>query len=182
MEGVKDIINNINEAMINAFIANTISQTSAFGIADMVTGGPATFPVYFATNDGTWAGFDDRKHIILYHKFGTVQSRQVKGYGDSNDINNTYTMSLVIYYNSTATKLRSDELFAFVQAVMPEKVTISPFNYIRNTISGAILNTQQVFSTEYKGIAYSLKPEQNLISINYTIETQFKKGCFSCCT
>jgi len=182
MEGVKDIVSQINTALMNAFIANTISQVDVFGIADMVTSGNATFPVFFVSNNGEWAGFDDRKHVILYHKFGSVQSRQVKGYGDSNDINNTYTMSLVIYYNSTATKLRSDELFAFIQATMPEKVTISPFNYIRNTISGAILNTQQVFQQEYKGIAYSLKPEQNLISINYTIETQFKKGCFSCCT
>ena len=90
-------------------------------------------------------------------------------------------MNLVIYWKSD--KVKSDEMYAFIQAVFPEspKKETSNFSYIRTSILSAILNTMQVFNGEYKGITYTLKPEQSLINLSYIIESRFKKDCFNCC-
>ena len=183
MEGAKDIVERINFYLRDLFIKNGFGDLSLFGLSETVTREDQQFPVFFKTNQGTWAGFDDRKEIILYHKLNSVQTTQANtGYGDKNgDVVNRYSMNLVVYFKSQ--KVKPDEMFAFIQAVLPESPTIenSNFTYIRTSVLSAILNTMQVFNSEYKGIAYSLKPEQSLINISYTIESRFKKGCFNCC-
>jgi hypothetical protein len=184
LEGVKDIVERINFYLRDSFIKNGFGDLSLFGISETVTREEQSFPVFFKTNQGTWAGFDDRKEVILYHKLNSVQSslNSANAYGDSfGEMVNRYSMNLVVYFKSQ--KVKPDEMFAFIQAVLPESPTIenSNFTYIRTSVLSAILNTMQVFLSEYKGIAYSLKPEQSLINISYIIESRFKKGCFNCC-
>jgi len=183
LEGLKDIIEIINEDLKNSFIKNGFGALSLFGISETTVKGEQSFPVFFPNNQGAWAGFDDRKEVILYHKVNSVQTTQAQtGYGDSfGEMINRYQINLVVYFKSQ--KVKPDEMFAFIQAVLPEspKQENSKFTYIRTSVLSAILNTMQVFNSEYKGIKYSLKPEQSLINISYTIESRFKKGCFNCC-
>ena len=183
MEGLKDIVETINFNLKDSFIKNGFGALSLFGISETTSRLDVSFPVFFATNQGTWAGFDDKKEVILYHKLNSVQTSQAQtGYGDSfGEMINRYQMNLVVYFKSQ--KVKPDEMFAFIQAVLPEspKKENSKFTYIRTSVLSAILNTMQVFNSEYKGIKYSLKPEQSLINISYTIESRFKKGCFNCC-
>lgn len=182
MEGVKDIIFDINLSLNDSFTKNGIKAVEGFGLADAVVSGNQTFPVFFQGNNGEWAGFDDRKNLIYYHKLNNVSTSENKGYGDNMSVTNKFNASLVIFYKKDILKLDPDELFAFIQAVIPETLKGEKFNYIRTSVYGAILNSQQVFSQEYKGITFSLKPEQGLISISYYIEGRFKKGCFNCCS
>ena len=183
MEGVKDIVERINFVLRDSFIKNGFGDLSLFGMSETTTREDQQFPVFFKTNQGTWAGFDDRKEVILYHKLNSVQTTQSNtGYGDRfGEMINRYSMNLVVYFKSQ--KVKPDEMFAFIQAVLPESPTIenSNFTYIRTSVLSAILNTMQVFNGEYKGISFTLKPEQSLINISYTIESRFKKGCFNCC-
>jgi len=183
LEGLKDIIAIINEDLKNSFIKNGFGALSLFGISETTSRLDVSFPVFFATNQGTWAGFDDKKEVILYHKAISLQSfpNPNNSYGDSFGMINKYSMNMVVYFKSNKVKL--DEMFAFIQANLPEVLQIqnSNFTYIRISVLSAILNTMQVFNSEYKGITYSLKPEQSLINISYTIESRFKKGCFNCC-
>ena len=183
MEGLKDIIEIINEDLRNSFVKNGFGALSLFGISETTSRLDVSFPVFFATNQGTWAGFDDKKEVILYHKVNSVQTTQPQtGYGDNfGDVINKYSMNLIIYFKSQ--KVKPDEMFAFVQDNLTElpKKENSNFTYIRTSVLSAILNTLQVFNGEYKGITYSLKPEQSLINISYIIESRFKKGCFNCC-
>ena len=183
MEGVKDIVERINFYLKDSFIKNGFGDLSLFGVSETVTREDQQFPVFFKTNQGTWAGFDDRKEVILYHKLNSVQTTQPQtGYGNNfGDVINRYSMNLVVYFKSQ--KVKPDEMFAFIQAVLPESPTIenSNFTYIRTSVLSAILNTMQVFNGEYKVISYTLKPEQSLINISYIIESRFKKGCFNCC-
>ena len=183
MEGVKDIVERINFYLKDSFIKNGFGDLSLFGISETVTREDQQFPVFFKTNQGTWAGFDDRKEVILYHKLNSVQTTQPQtGYGNNfGDVVNRYSMNLVVYFKSQ--KVKPDEMFAFIQAVLPESPQIenSNFTYIRTSVLSAILNSMQVFNGEYKGITYTLKPEQSLINISYIIESRFKKGCFNCC-
>lgn len=185
MEGVKDIVSGINKHLINSFTKNGINQAVAFGISELTVADKTTFPVFFKGKNGRWAGFDDKKHVIIYHRLVSVTTGSVgKGYGDLNvkEIANTYNMIMVAFFDSGKTKLMADEMFAFIQATLPEFLRGEKFTYIRTSVTSAILNSQQAFSQEYKGIAYSLKPEQNLIAISYSIESRFKKGCFNCCS
>jgi len=183
LEGVKDIVETINYHLRDSLIKNGFGDMSLFGISETTTREEQSFPVFFKTNQGTWAGFDDRKEVILYHKLNSVQTTQPQtGYGDNfGDVVNRYSMNLVIYFKSD--KVKSDEMYAFIQAVLPEspKKENSNFTYIRTSVLSAILNTMQVFNGEYKGIAFTLKPEQSLINLSYIIESRFKKGCFNCC-
>jgi len=183
LEGVKDIVERINFYLRDSFIKNGFGDLSLFGLSETVTREDQQFPVFFKTNQGTWAGFDDRKEVILYHKLNSVQTTQPQtGYGNNfGDVVNRYSMNLVVYFKSQ--KVKPDEMFAFIQAVLPESPTIenSNFTYIRTSVLSAILNSMQVFNGEYKGITYTLKPEQSLINISYIIESRFKKGCFNCC-
>lgn len=183
MEGLKDIIEQINFNLRNSFIKNGFGDLSFFGISETTTREDQQFPVFFATNQGTWSGFDDRKEVIIYHKLNSVQTTQSpNGYGDKQgEVINRYSMQLITYFKSN--KVKSDEMFAFIQAILPETIQLenSNFTYIRTSVLSAILNTMQVFNGEYKGITYTLKPEQSLINISYTIESRFKKGCFNCC-
>jgi hypothetical protein len=186
VEGVKDIVHSINHAIHKSFLKNGVANVFFYGLADTVTSKNQSFPVFFKKNDGTWAGLDDKKAVLGYHKINSVVSAPAgKGYGDSSgEVSNTYNMSLVVFFNSTKTKLMRDEMYAFLHAVIPEvlRTEDSKFSYIRTSVSSAILNSQQVFQQEYRGIAYSLKPEHSLISISYLIESRFKKGCFNCCS
>lgn len=183
MEGVKDIVEQINFSLKNSFIKNGFGEMSFFGISETTSRLDVSFPVFFATKQGEWAGFDDKKEVIIYHKLNSVQTTQSQtGYGDSfGQVINRYSMNLVVYFKSN--KVKSDEMFAFIQAILPESPILenSNFTYIRTSVLSAILNTLQVFSGEYKGIKFTLKSEQSLINISYTIESRFKKGCFNCC-
>ena len=183
MEGVKDIVETINFVLKDSLIKNGFGDIKLFGISETVMREEQSFPVFFKKNDGTWAGFDDRKDLILYHKLNSVQTSQTKsGYGDSfGEMVNVYSMNLIVYWKSD--KVKADEMFAFIQAVLPEspRKENSNFTYIRTSVLSAILNSMQVFNGEYKAIHYTLKPEQSLINISYIIESRFKKGCFNCC-
>lgn len=182
MEGVKDFILIINEKLKESFTKNGIKQVLTFGITENVVSNEQQFPVMFQGSDGKWAGFDDTKNIILYHKINSVSVIIPEGYGDGNkNIINRYGLTMYLFFDMGKTGLSKDEMFTFIQAVLPEFMKGDKFSYIRTSVSNAILNTQQVFSSEYKGIPFSLKPEQSLISISYTIEGRFKKGCFNCC-
>ncbi len=183
MEGVKDIVETINFHLNDSFIKNGFGDLKFFGISETTVRGEQSFPVFFATNQGAWAGFDDKKEVIIYHKLNSVQTTQPQsGYGDNYGlIVNRYSMNMVVYFKSQ--KVKPDEMFAFIQAVLPESPTIqnSNFTYIRTSVLSAILNSMQVFNGEYKGITYTLKPEQSLINLSYIIESRFKKDCFNCC-
>lgn len=182
MEGVKDFILIINEKLKESFTKNGIAQVLTFGLSETTISGEQSFPVFFKGNDGSWAGLDDTKNVILYHKDNAVQASSVTGYGNGNStMVNRYGITMIIYFDAGKTGFKRDEMFTFIQAVMPEFMKGEKFSYIRTSVSNAILNTQQVFSSEYKGVPFSLKPEQSLISISYTIEGRFKKGCFNCC-
>lgn len=185
MEGAKDFVYLINGELEKQLALNGITGALFHGISENVISKNQQFPVVFRGKDGRWSGFDDTKPVVGYHKIESVNVTidAESGYGDkAGDIVNTYNMKLVIFSDTLKTKLSSDELFTFIQANMPEAMRGEKFSYIRTTIRNAILNVQQVFNAEYRGFAFSLRPEQSLISIGYIIEGRFKKGCFKCCS
>lgn len=125
-------------------------------------------------------GVDDKHKLVAWHKLGNVATRRINnGYGAGlGDQVNSFSNSMVVFINN---KLNPDEVFTVIQARLSDTLAVEPFRRVTLSVTGGNLDSEQVFQQEYTGGTYRLKPEQYLIRINYTVEAQFTKGCFSQC-
>lgn len=126
---------------------------------------------------------DDNTSVILYHKVLNVSIRRSTGTGRSQGVVNIYSMQMIIFLNRKSVNWSNDELFLYLQSVLPDRLphtVIKPFESISTNITSANFNDTEVWRNEYAN-AFALKPEHNLFSINYTIETNFSKECFTSC-
>jgi len=126
---------------------------------------------------------DDTVPVILYHKISSVTTkRNPQEAGRSLGVVNTYNMQMIVFLNKKKVNWVSDELFLYLQAILPDtlKNDIKPFFSVLVTVTSANFNDFQVWAQEYAN-AFPLKPEHSLFLINYSVETSFKKDCFSSC-
>jgi hypothetical protein len=136
------------------------------------------------SGDGVYVGFDDQFPLMIYHKMNSLVSAlsSQQGFGNAGpDQVNTYQNTMIVYLDRKKLKKLPDEVYMLIQSVFPEGMNIEPFKRISIRFSNVILNSTQVFASEYQGNRYKLPPEKNLFAINYTIESIFKKGCFDKC-
>lgn len=142
---------------------------------------PATVDKY---GEGKWVGLDTTVPIQLYHKAVTLNTVVTTGSGYGDDLGeyqNTYGNTMIVYLNRTKTKLLPDELYLYLQANFPERLSVPDMNRVTIRITSVILNTQTVVNAEYQNTAILLGPEHNLFAVNYTIESVFNKNCFEKC-
>lgn len=177
-------------AQINKPFENFIQGIKLYGLAEAVlrVSGTVTETIPgIVENDGEikYVGPDDLQSMIIYHKAAALNSREsavVKGVGDQpGAIQNLYSLSMFIWLNRKKTKLRPDELFLYVQANIPFKIEVDPYVQVFTRINSAVLNGQQVFESEFKGVDYKLPAHQSMLQINYTLESTFKARCFEKC-
>lgn len=163
----------------------TIKGIKIYGIAEPVTKGDAIVPLIVG-NDGEmiFPGPDDIEKAIIYHKHNAIGTKlsTKKGTGDNpNEFVNAYSMSMIVYVDRQKLKLRPDEFFLFIQANIPYQISMSPYTQILTQINTVILNSQQVYDSEFKGVENKLPSNHSLLQINYTIESMFKQQCFEKC-
>lgn len=180
---INPIINKINEQLSKVF------EGKIYGLAQSVIriiGNEAEIipALVDYEGEGKYVGLDDTYPVIIYHKLNSLKTENAKykGYGDDNaDQVNTYDNSLIVYYDRKKLKKLPDEMYLKIQISVQENLKIDPFKTVSIKFNNVILNSAQVFANEYRGTAYKLAPEKNLIAINYTVESTFKKGCFDKC-
>jgi hypothetical protein len=134
--------------------------------------------------EGQYVGIDDKNSVIIYHKGGAmqVQTKPNSGVGDSaGDLVYTYTISMVILIDRKKLEMLPDEIALLIQANLKDQIKIQDYKSVIIRIQNIILNTQQVFSSEYQNTVYKVKPSQSLFVINYQIESTFNKRCFAKC-
>ena len=134
--------------------------------------------------DEKYVGADDKYPLVAYHKLGSLTSRSVEGNGygrDAGTQTNVYSNSLVVFLNRKHCKLYPDELLLYIQANLPEQLSVDPYTRVYTTITTTQLDAETVYAQEYQKAPFELKADQYLFRINYTIETTFKKGCFKTC-
>lgn len=181
---------------INAALASNLFSKSQrfaggrlYGICEQAikTGSQSEeFPAVFDLDgNGVYAGIDDTFNFILYHrKNGLSITDDVTnpGFGDNvaGSIN-TYTMTAIVFFNRKRLQMEADEFAIYIQRNFPPNLDNDKFHYLSAWINSVILNSQQVFGTEYKNVSYFLKPEHCLMAINYTIEGKPKLACFNRC-
>lgn len=182
-------LNNLIE-YINKPFEKFVEGIKLFGLAESVLRviGSVTETIPgIVGNDGEikYVGPDDLQSLIIYHKVSALASREsdkIKGVGrEPGAIQNAYSMAMFIWLDRKKVKLRPDELFLYIQANMPFKIEADPYVQVFTRINSAVLNGQQVFDSEFKGVEYKLPAHQTMLQINYTIESTFKAKCFEKC-
>lgn len=167
-QSIRNTVKQINEAL-----ALVLKGAKYYGLATLVTREGKDQPVV----DDHSVTFDDSFPMQIYHRItGNMAVTYTAGFGDNDDVTNTFAMSAFVFNNEKRTGLKTDEvamIFQSALAVLNINATITPTAFI--------LNSQSVFGTEYRGSPYSLNEYQSLMQMNYTVEIVFPSRCFNVC-
>ena len=167
-QSIRNIISQINNTLNGIFKGSKI-----YGVATLVEREGKSQPVV----DSLPVSYDDSYALQMYHRLQGVAISYEPGYGNTKTTTNTFQISAVVFNNEKITKIKTDEIALIIQSVL-SGLNIHSVEILPTQI---ILNSQQIFSTEYRGVNYALNEYQSLMQINYTVEITFKGVCFNLC-
>ncbi len=165
---ISNIICQINKSLEGVFKGSTV-----YGVATNVEREGRSTPVI----DGKAVSYDDSYSLQLYHKLNGISIDYKSGYGNTKNTINTYSVSAVVFNNENITKLKQDEIAIIIQSILSTLNIVS----VQVLPTSIILNSQQIFSNEYKGVPYALNEYQSLMQVNYQVAVSFKGNCFTVC-
>lgn len=166
---IRSIVKQINDALEGIFKGSKL-----YGVAGLVEREGRTTPVINEVS----VGYDDSYAMQMYHRLtGPITVTYLPGYGDTMNTVNTFALSAFVFNNEKITKIKTDEIAMIIQSIL--QVLNIPSVKIR--LTQIILNSQQIFATEYRGIPYALNEYQSLMQINYTVEIKYQGVCFNLC-
>lgn len=166
---IRSIVKQINTSLEGIFKGSKL-----YGVAELIEREGRTKPVV----DEVSVGYDDSYAMQMYHRLtGPITVTYLPGYGDTMNTTNTFALSAFVFNNEKITKIKTDEIAMIIQSVL-QVLNISS---VTIRLTQIILNSQQVFATEYRGTPYALNEYQSLMQINYTVEVKFKGICFDLC-
>jgi len=113
----------------------------------------------------------------IYHRVSGATITYKPGYGNTRTTVDTFQVSAIVFNNENITKIKTDEIAMVIQSLL-QVLNIATVQILPTNI---ILNSQQIFATEYKGVPYALDEYKSLMQINYTVEITFKGNCFDLC-
>lgn len=173
MRSVSDIIIWANER-----IEPLIPGMKTYGVAKAAVKGDFIAPYV----DEKYIGIDDTYPAQMYHKELSVSSTAIArtGYGDNTqDLQSTFQMALIVFYNEKTSGIAADELYTFIQTLITGILKIENYKLVRVGVSSAILNDGQVWAQEYGQTPYKLSGPQRLIQINYSIVVVLNPKCIT---
>lgn len=165
---VRNIISQINDSLDGIFKGG-----KTYGMATLVEREGKGRPVV----DEMPVSYDDSYAMQMYHRVLGANITYRNGYGNSQTTINTYQVSAVVFNNERLTKIKTDEIATIMQSVL----SVLNISSVRILPTAIILNSQQIFATEYKGVPYALNEYQSLMQINYQVEMVFQGNCFDLC-
>jgi hypothetical protein len=146
----RDIICNINERLCAG-----IAGSMFYGVAISI----AREGKYSPHVDERPVGIDDSHKISGYHKFLEITPRTT-GF----TILNQYACALIVH---NTTSVPDDELAEQLQSI------INTFDRT-TTVTRILLNSEAIWSTEYRGVPYN---GARLIQLNYTLLAARREDC-----
>lgn len=173
MLSVNDITKWVNEK-----VCPIIPGLKSWGIGKTATKDGNLVPYV----DEKYIGLDDTYPAQMYHKQLTISSVTIpqSGYGDNDqDLQNTYGMAAILYFNENKCGHSADHLYTFIQSTITGRLKTEGIKSIRVNVQSAILNDAQVWAQEYGQTPYKLSGPQRLIQVNYTIVMVFDKNCIT---
>lgn len=158
---------------INAALEGVFKGSKLYGMATLVEREGRSQPSVGEVS----VSYDDSYALQLYHRVQGATITYVPGYGDTQNTINAFQAFAVVFNNEKITKIKTDKIAMIIQAVL-STLNISS---VRVLPTGFILNSQQVFTQEYRGTPYTLDEYKSLMQLNYTVEITFKGICFNIC-
>lgn len=128
--------------------------------------------------------FDDIKELIIYHKISSSAYSQLKNqsYGDGYDsFQHNYEIDLIVIADRKKVNVSPDVLEAAIASNIISTLKINNVDFINIATVSANHNSKTLFSQEFQGVDYYLKPEHIFFSIRYRVEIRYQKGCISLC-
>ena len=129
---------------------------------------------------------DDTYPIVVYHRVLTSSYTLLTGaqFGSGNPtVRQLNTVKMVVYGKYGALKLTREALEALIVTNFPDNINPPPFQLSQMLVqfTGSNYNSRQLWNEEYQGVDFRLSAEDIFFSINYTMQSIFKKGCFKIC-
>ena len=149
-----------------------------------------TMPVELnSRHEAAWVGIDDTYPLVVYHrKLGSQYAAVAKAeYGRGNPkLQETSDMLMVVYGKAQRLQLSASELEAQIVSGFPDNMDPAAVKDLGLTmmlvsLAQSTADSETVFAAEYKNVDFRLAPEDILLSVRYTITTQFNKNCYDFC-
>lgn len=146
--------------------------------------------IVHGVNDAVAVVPDDSFNLITYHRlinnrYAPAPVRQQVGNGNPYKISVSDMIMIVIAFNGKV-RLTAEQLEALITQSFPEEfprdfTTDLQMNSISVEVTSSNFDAVALFSQEYRGEKYYIKPDMSLFQIRYTITSTYKKGCFKIC-
>lgn len=149
-----------------------------------------TFPAIMNDNyEPVEVVVSDTYPIVIYHKILSKRYQVAQGtnFGDNNKaMVELVEAKMVVYGKYAALRLTTEELEAVIASGFPDviaKSKLAPYKIdsMNVTLQSSNYNAAQVFQEEYKGFELFLSAEDIFFSVRYSIESRYRKGCFTIC-
>jgi|SRR6476646_1158517 len=137
-----------------------------------------------SSGDARLITFDDINELEIYHRIASSTYTQsgVATYGNGYDaFKHNYDVDLIVMGDRRKVQVAPDVLEAAIASNMPSTTTIDGIRGINILAVSANHNSRSLFSQEFQGADYYLKPEHIFFSIRYRVEIQYQKGCLVLC-
>lgn len=182
-----DIVNSINDALkvkLTAFPTTSYSGI-AYPIARRKDNSYEFIPAIILTSgEAKYLTFDDIEEMGIYHRIVSSSYTQDKNqsYGDGyTSFQQNYDLDLVVMADRRRVEVSPDVLEAAIASNFPAGEKPTGINYLNILPVSANHNSRTLFSQEFQGVNYYLKPEHIFFSIRYRVELKYVKGCISLC-
>lgn len=187
MAFLSDIIDGINSSLKDKLTA--FPTAKYFGLVYQLAKKEGNKTIYLPADinlngQAEYATFDDINELGIYHRVSnsTYQISRRESYGDTNSgVLQIYDVDLVVMANRKRVEVQPDVLEIVIVSNFMETFKLQGVNQISITPVSANHNSKSVFSNEFQGLNYYLKPEHILFSIRYRIELRYQRGCISLC-
>lgn len=167
-QSIRNIITLVNQSLEGIFKGGQL-----YGMATLVEREGKTRPVV----DEKAVSFDDSYPFQMYHRVLGAGITYRPGYGNTQTTIDTFSVLAVVFNNEKFTAIKTDEVAMILQSVLAALNITS----VRILPTQIILNSQQIFATEYQGVPYALNEYQSLMQINYSVEITYQGNCFDLC-
>lgn len=171
----------LHQAEIILGIADSIHRIDSEGAIEFIPG-----IVKLGTDEAVYAGIDDVRSIIIYHKMNAASlsfGARNSGYGDSRKNIDSINCSIIALWDTRVIKLYSPDMMLLLRSRMPQLIKGIP-EVGDATIAPSVttLDTKQIFESEYRfSKPYLLPMYIKMLQINYTIQLNYDPVCIDKC-
>lgn len=161
-------------------IAQRVYRVNSSGLVEYMPG------IVKSDGEAIYAGIDDINSIMIYHKANTgslTYGSLRTGYGDSKAIEDSFLFSMIAVWDTRKISLQNVDMLLLLRSRMPQEIKGVPqIKQVMIVPSSALLNTKQIFESEYTvDKEYLLPIYMNFIQLNYTIQIKYDQECIDKC-